>query len=397
MRIIVVASLAYSLVNFRLTLLREMVVAGHDVIACGPEHDAEVCRALASIGVRYRRIPMRRANMNPLGDLYTLMHLVLMFRAEAPDVVLAYTQKPIIYAGLATRLIGKCRFYAMVSGLGFVFSDSNRNLHLRRLVAWLYRIAIRRARAIFVFNNDDRAEMLRYHILSSDQVVVQVPGSGVDTRRFALQPLPAGAPIFLLIARLLRDKGLVEFVEAARLVPGRCREARFQLLGPFDPNPAGIGPNEIKEWESNGIVEYLGETKDVVPYLAASTVFVLPTYYREGLPRTILEAMASGRAIITTDAPGCRETVVSGENGFLIPVRNSNALAEAMTRFVEDADLARRMGIRSREFAEQKFSVELVNNIILRAMNLRATPDCDGDQTASLDITLPDVTQPCVV
>ena len=369
MKVIVVASLAYSLINFRKTLLSDMVKAGREVIACAPENDAEVVEALAKIGVRYHRIPMERANTNPFGDLRTLMQLLLLFRADRPDVILAYTQKPIIYAGLASRLT-KSRYFAMVSGLGFVFSDANRSAALRALVAVLYRLGIRKSRAVFVFNSDDRAEMLHHHIVRPDHTVIQVPGSGVDTKHFASEPIPGGPPTFLLIARLLRDKGLAEFAQAAREVRATNPQARFQLLGPLDPNPSGIGLDELNAWQSEGCVEYLGETRDVVPYLRRSTVFVLPSYYREGLPRTILEAMAIGRPIITTDAPGCRETVIPGENGYLVPVRDAHALAQAMMHFVKDPNLAGRMGARSRELAEQRFAVERVNAILLRAMGL---------------------------
>lgn len=385
MKVVVIASLAYSLTNFRGRLLAAMVRAGHDVIACAPDDDPATEASLQAMGVRYRRISMQRTERNPLGDLRTLWDLVRLLRDERPGVVLAYTQKPIIYGGLAARLAGNTRFHAMVSGLGHVFSDDGgkpRRL-LQLLVAVLYRAAVAKAETVFVFNRDDDAEMRRWRILRPSHRVVQVPGSGIDTSRFAVQPLPAGAPVFLLVARLLRSKGLAEFAEAARLVRERFPAARFQLLGPLDPNPAGVTLDELAAWNASGGVEYLGETKDVAPFLARASVFVLPTFYREGLPRTILEAMATGRAIITTDAPGCRETVEPDRNGYLVPVRDAAALADAMVPFLRDPELAARMGARSRQIAEARFDVEKVNALLLSTMELdrcdRPAPSAAAD------------------
>ena len=174
----------------------------------------------------------------------------------------------------------------------------------------------------------------------------------------------------LIVARLLREKGAREFVEAAGLLRPRHPQTRFQILGPQDPGPLAIPRDEIDRWVAEGTVEYLGETADVRPYLAASTVFVLPSYYREGLPRSILEALATGRAVITTDLPGCRDAIVEGENGLLVPPRDPAALAAAMQRFIDDPNLARTMGKRSLEFARQRFDVEAVNRLLLTEMDL---------------------------
>lgn len=371
MKIVVVASLAYSLINFRGALLGEMVAAGHDVIACAPDQDAEIIAALAERGISFRQIPMDRAGTNPIADLATLRALVGLFRAERPDIVLAYTQKPIVYAGLATRIVGKMRFFAMVSGLGHVFSEGEGSWLVRTILSRLYRVAIAHASAVFVFNGDDAGEMRALGILRPHHRVIQVPGSGVDLSRFPRRDVPLGAPVFLLVARLLRGKGLGEFVDAARQVRRQHPECRFLILGPRDANPDCVGEDELRRWAEEGVVDYLGETRNVAPHLAAASVFVLPTYYREGLPRTILEAMATGRAIITTDTPGCRETVIGGENGFLVPPRNSTALAEAMLRFAREPMLAATMGGRSHDFAVETFAVEKVNAILLGAMRLR--------------------------
>jgi len=380
MKIVVVASLAYSLVNFRGRLLAAMIAMGHSVLACAPDEDPETERQLQMMGVSYHRLPMERTGTNPFDDARTLAWLVGFLRREKPDVVLAYTQKPIVYAGAASRLAGQGRFYAMVSGLGHVFSDGGSPLGapLRRAVSVLYRYALGRARAVFVFNGDDEGEMVRRGILRRDAVVVQVPGSGIDLSRYAQHPVPAGPPTFLLVARLLRNKGHFEFAEAARIVRARHPEVRFRLLGPPDPGEMGVDMATIAAWQAEGVIEYLGETRDVRPYLAAATVVVLPSWYREGLPRTLLEAMATGRAVITTDMPGCREPVIPGETGYLVPARDAEALAAAMIRFVDQPALAVTMGAAGRKLAEQHFAVERVNDILLRTMDLRADPPSSG-------------------
>ncbi|MCF8708247.1 glycosyltransferase family 4 protein [Rhizorhapis sp. SPR117] len=372
MKILILSSLAYSLTNFRGRLLFAMSSAGHEVIACAPDEDREVKTALATMGIGFRCTPMGRTSSNPFGDLRTLWAYVRLIRQERPDVVLAYTQKPIIYGGLAARLCGVKGFHVLMSGLGYVFGpEAEHRRLLRAIVRRLYRAGVRRAKTIFVFNGDDRNEMIRQGIIHHDQHVVQVPGSGVDIDYYAHQPMPAGPPCFLMIARLMRDKGVMEYVDAARKLKQRYPETRFHLLGRIDTdNPTGFTPAQINGWAREGIVEYHEETRDVRPFLAMSHIFVLPSYYREGLPRTLLEALATGRPIITTDMPGCREPVIEGYNGFLVPPRNSGALASMMERFLSDPSLAPAMSARARQTAVTHYDVEKVNALLLDSMQL---------------------------
>ncbi|MCC2981308.1 sugar transferase [Sphingomonas sp. IC4-52] len=368
-KIIVVASLAYSLVNFRGALLRKLIDEGYEVIACAPDRDEAVMATLLRWNIQFLTVPMDRTGKNPLSDLATLKAVTAIFQRERPDVVLAYTQKPIIYSGIAARLVGGIDFYPMVSGLGHVFSEGGTMARsaLRQLVTILYREALRRARCVFVFNSDDAGELRRQKILFQ-QPVMQVPGSGVDTAHFTLQPLPQGNFKFVIIARLMRDKGLEEFVAAARALRTQWPGSVFQIVGPLDTNPTGIVRAEIATWENEGVVQYLGETRDVRPFLSEASVFVLPSYYREGLPRSILEAMATGRAVITTDMPGCRDAVVDGVTGFVIPPRHPAALIQAMLRFRSDPGLAARMGAEARARAERHYAVDLVNEMLVRAV-----------------------------
>ncbi|WVT08144.1 glycosyltransferase family 4 protein (plasmid) [Sinorhizobium chiapasense] len=372
--IAVVASLTASLTIFRLELLRRLAGAGHDVIAFAPESDARVEQELKQIGVRFVRIPMARTGLNPLEDLRTLWSLRQHFIRLKPDIVLPYTMKPIIYTGIAARLLGIKERCFLVTGLGHVFSDaagrSFKTWAIRHLCVRLYRLALRGARVVYVYNEADAEDIRRYRMLQRGLSPTMIPGSGVDLDHFTVSTPPQGGPTFLMIARLLRDKGVVEYVEAARMVRRSFPDAKFQLLGHFDSNPTAISQAEIDGWMREGILDYLGTTRDVRPYLAACNVFVLPSYYREGIPRSILEALATGRPVITTDLPGCRDTVQPGVNGLTVKARDVAALAHAMVSFAQDPELAKRMGKRSRELAEARFDVHMINRMLLAGMHL---------------------------
>ncbi|MBT0667227.1 glycosyltransferase family 4 protein [Novosphingobium profundi] len=376
MKILVLSSLAYSLTNFRGSLLRELVANGHQVVAVAPDRNEDVVRELDASGIGFREVGMQRTGTSVLSDLKLLHDYVRLMLRERPDLVLAYTQKPIIYGGIAARLLCVPRFYALMSGLGHVFSDASRKRAvLRKVVSLLYREAVRRARAVFVFNSDDRKEMIRLGIVSETANVVQVPGSGIDLERFAQAPLPRQKLRFLLVGRLMRDKGIYEFLEAAARIKADHDECEFRVLGHYElSNPTGIDAAQCARLASQYPVTFIPGCSDVRPYLEACSVFVLPSYYREGLPRTILEAMAVGRAVITTDMPGCREPIFEGENGYLVEARNVEALCAAMLRFVEAPERIAVMGGRSREIAEKIYDVRKVNRQLLDEMDLLQAP-----------------------
>lgn len=369
-KIVVVAGLASSLINFRGPLLAAMRRRGHKIVACAPEEDGSTMASLTEMEVDYFSIPMRRAGIDPVGDFLYLVRLWRALRKQAPDLVLAYTIKPVVFGLLAARLAGIRRRIALITGLGYAFMGG-ASLH-QRTARWaairLYRWALNGVEKVFFQNPDDHAEFIRLGILSADAPVCVINGSGVDLVHFPCAPL-ASAPTFLMIARLLRDKGVIEFVQAAELVKAHYPEARFVLVGGFDTNPHGIPPAQVASWTSGGAIEHWGELKDVRPALAECSVYVLPSY-REGTPRTTLEAMATGRPIITTDAPGCRETVIQGKNGFLVPVRDPHSLADAMVRLLESPDLVTRMARHSRQIAEEKYDVNKVNAVMLKEMGL---------------------------
>lgn len=372
MKIVVLSSLAYSLTNFRGDLLRAMKANGHEVVAVAPDRDEKVERELAESGIEFRTVPMSRAGMNPFADLWLMISYFFLFLRERPELVLAYTQKPIVYGGLVARLLGIPRYFPLMSGLGHVFSpDSGVRPVIRNAIAKLYRMAVHRAQTIFVFNSDDRNDMLELGIIRPDQKVLQVPGSGVELNRFPHVSPPHGRMHFLLVARLLRNKGILEFLEAARTVRKSCERCEFTVLGHIDlENPAGFSEEQIAGFSRDFPVKFIPGTDDVRPYLADSSVFVLPSTYREGLPRTILEALATGRAVITTDMPGCRDAIDDGSNGFLVKPGSADDLARAMMKFVADPNLIFDMGARSRTRAERTYDVEIVNRMLLYEMDL---------------------------
>ena len=350
MKIVLIASYDKSLINFRGALLAAMVQAGHEVIACAPGNEPTMVVSLQKLGVRYKAISLDRTGINPLRDIRTLVQLFRLLWHLKPDITLGYTIKPVVFGSLAARLARVPHSFSLISGLGYAFVDSPKrslkNRILNRLIRLLYRISLSKNRLVFFQNPDDRNLFVQLGLVNLAQAVV-VNGSGIDLDHFFLTPIKATHPVFLLIARLLKDKGIREYIEAAQLIKKNHPEAVFLLVGPTDSNPAAIPSKEVTTWNNSSFIEYLGEVSDIRPVIAQSTVYVLPSY-REGMPRTVLEAMAMGRPIITTDVPGCRETVIEGYNGFLISPRDPQSLAEAMERFIAHPELVTQMGNNSK-------------------------------------------------
>lgn len=375
MRILVLGSYAPSLVGFRGQLIQDMIAAGHEVIACAPEDNpedsAKVAKTLGSYGASYRTVKISRTATNPLRDLVDVISLWRLLRSVRADLLFAYTIKPVIYGTIAARIAGVPSIFAMITGAGYVFTEGGglKRRLLRPLVTGLYRASLARTRGIFFHNGDDLAEFRNRAIVDRTQNLIRVHGSGVDIDHFSPAKPQKNPLIFLLIARLLVDKGVRDYVAAARRIKARHPSVRFQLLGPPDTTPSAIPADELKAWQEEGVIDYLGSAADVRPHIRACSVYVLPSY-REGLPRTVLEAMAMGRAIVTTDAPGCRDTVMPGDNGFLVPVRDPQALADAMETFVLDPGRIETMGQASRRIAEERYDVRRVNAAMLEAMGL---------------------------
>lgn len=371
-RLLVIGPYAASLRSFRGDLMKEFNNIGYEVFAVAPEKGYE--EDLKEIGVTYINLPMERTATDPLKDLNYLVALIRLIRKIKPDTVFCYAVKPVIYGSLAVSITGRFRrisVFSMVTGLGFVFiGNSFLQRTLRPIIKLMYKFALQKNQRVFFQNPDDLKAFVEMGLVNRGKSVL-VNGSGVDTEKYSLAETKTEPLSFLLIARIIKDKGILEYIEAARIIKERYPEVKVKILGPYDPNPSAIKPEELKQWISGGCVEYLGETDDVRPFIKETSVYVLPSY-REGTPRSVLEAMSMGRPVITTDAPGCRETVRHGYNGFLVPIKDSQSLAEAMEKFIKNPELIAEMGKRSRELAEEKYDVRKVNQVILRAMGLEA-------------------------
>jgi glycosyltransferase involved in cell wall biosynthesis len=285
-----------------------------------------------------------------------------VLKTVRPHIVHLVTIKPVIFGGIASRLAGVPAVVAAISGLGFVFQAKGwKATVVRSLVGGLYQLALGKRNLKVIFQNaDDRETLMQVSGLPREKAVM-ISGSGVDLSAYTAMPLPPGRPVVVMAARLLRDKGVYEFVSAAQLVKHRSTEARFWLVGDPDPgNPASINDAELSAWGSEGVVELLGHRNDIANVFAQSHIVVLPSYYGEGLPKVLVEAAASGRAVVTTDHPGCRDAIEPDVTGLLVPPRDAVALADAIQRLLLDGELCARMGQAGRKLAERKFAVEKV-------------------------------------
>lgn len=369
-KIMLIGSLAESLVAFRGRLLEEMVQSGHEVVACAPAGSDALRANLEKIGVRFQSLPLQRTGLNPLNDLYSLWYLTRLFQSHRPDVVLSYTIKPIVYGSIGAKLAGIKTISSMITGSGSAFSNETLSQKLfGRLTKSLYRLGLSSNRVVFFQNPDDLSTFIEGRIVSETNHPTLINGSGIDLDFYTPSPFPDTVS-FLLIARLLRAKGIGYYAEAAKQLKARYPQAKFVLVGWGDGSSRGVPSAEVDHWVNQGWIDYLGPCADVRPAIAAASVYVLPSFYGEGVPRSILEAMAMGRPIITTDAPGCRETVQSGKNGYLVPIHDSVKLAEAMERFMIDPASIPVMGAASRRLAEEKFDVREVNRTILQSLGL---------------------------
>ncbi|HWL28235.1 MAG TPA: glycosyltransferase family 4 protein [Burkholderiaceae bacterium] len=379
MKLLLIAGFADSLLQFRGPLMEALQDAKIEVHVAAPGLgvDSPMRSQLEAKGIAAHDIALRRTGMNPVADLACLLSLWRLMRRIRPEIVLGYTIKPVIYGSLAAWVARVPRRYALITGLGYAFQGQHDASFGRRVVRAvvqkLYALGLRNTHKVFFQNPDDEALFRTLRIIRDHSATQVVNGSGVDIAAFAPVPLP-GTPHFLLIGRLLGDKGVREYAEAAALLRQRHPHAVFSLAGWIDENPDAIAQDELDTWVRDGTLHYHGRLSDVRPAIAACAVYVLPSY-REGTPRTVLEAMAMGRAIVTTDAPGCRETVVHGKNGYLVKVRSATELAEALERLIESPALIAEMGATSRQMAEQRYDVHKVNAAMLRGMGI---PSHDG-------------------
>ncbi|WP_321936492.1 glycosyltransferase family 4 protein [Paraburkholderia sp. J8-2] len=356
MHVALVCNTAWAIYTYRRGLLRALTDAGAQVTVIAPRD--RTFEPLAAMGCRCVELRVASKGTNPLDDLRTLLALYRHYRALKPDVVFHYTIKPNIYGSIAAWL-ARTPSVAVTTGLGYVFIQKSRAAQVAKR---LYRFAFRFPREVWFLNRDDEAAFKEGNLLAHPERAKLLHGEGVDLEDFPFTPLPERAEFaFVLIGRLLWDKGVGEYVDAARTLRGRYPHARFRLLGPVGvDNPSAISREEVAAWEREGVIEYLGETADVRPFIADADCVVLPSY-REGVPRTLMEASAMGRPIVATNVPGCREVVADGVNGLLCEARDANSLEQALARMLDLGDAARAaMAARGRKKIEKEFDERVV-------------------------------------
>lgn len=348
----------------RRELILEFIKKGYEVILLAPEPEELVKNKIDGQGIRYYQISLDRTGLNPFKDYNVIKEIKNIINMEKPCLVYSFGgAKAAIYTTLAASKGSASRNYCMINGLGSIFrGDGLRNKLIKIIMSILFRYSLSKSNGVLFQNVDDLEEFSSQGLVNKNKCIV-VNGSGVNLKRFPYTPIKA-KNVFLFVGRLLRDKGIYEFVEAAKKVKVKHPNTEFWVVGGIDTNPTAAKETEIMEWVEKGLIKYFGRQEKVLPYYQGCSVFVLPSYH-EGTPRTNLEAMAVGRPVITTEAPGCKETVVHGETGFLIPIKDSSLLAEKMEYFVENPIKIHDMGLKAFQFVSKKYDVNKVNQSII--------------------------------
>lgn len=371
--ITIVSHYAASIVNFRGALIHDLIAAGCDVSVLAPDWTAEQQAAVTALGASIGHVPVSRMGLNIFNDLRTFFALLTHFRQSRPRVVFTYSAKTNVWGILAAAVARTPRRVAMVEGMGYAFTEGPEGRRtfkqrmLGRVITTLYRAAFKFADRVVVLNPDDLRELESSCGLPHGKALL-LGGIGIDLKEWSAVPPHCRPLTFTFVGRMLREKGVFEFLSAAKVFKARHPETRFLMLGDVDTNPGAIHKSELEAASASGTIQWPGQV-DIKPWLSVTSVFVLPSY-REGVPRSSQEAMALGRPVITTDVPGCRETVVEGVNGFLVPARDVHSLVGAMERFIENPQLIESMGAESRRLAEERFDVRVVNRRLLEAMGV---------------------------
>lgn len=374
-RIAVVGSIATTILGFRGELIKAMVAAGHQVFAFANDYSAETEADVRALGAEPVSYSLGRFSLNPLSELKSCWQLYRLFKQLNITMSFCYFAKPVIYGTLAATLAGVPVRVAKIEGLGRAFTipskgDSVKARLVRAVQVSLYRLSLAHTQHVFLLNPDDKADLIDHYKLRTGKVTL-LGGIGVNLSHYPRSAVPLEPVRFIFVGRLLAEKGIWYFLQAARYIKALHPAAEFVVLGEPD-GKYGVSRTELMQYVKDGTIIYPGRVKQVLPYLQQSSVFVLPSYYREGVPRSTQEAMAVGRAIVTTDMPGCRETVLHGANGFLVAAHDQDALQQAMLEFVLQPELAGRMGEQSYRLAQQKFDAGKINQHIMQVLQLDA-------------------------
>lgn len=367
MKVLINSGLVIPVFHKRDKLINSILELNHTVIVSGYEKEGE--EECKKNGVKFSYIPMSRSGLNPISDLKTLIAYYKLVKKEHIDIVHSYTAKPNIYASIGARLAGAKKIYPTINGLGYAFVNNDiKSKIIRKVICFLYKIAFKCSEKVFFQNSDDAEEMIKRKVIKREKCVI-ISGSGLDLEKFKYSEI-TNTDVFLLASRLLITKGIREYFKAAKIVKEKYPHARFLIAGALDTkNPDGISEDELNYYVNDGYIEYLGKIdgNKMPDVIKKCSTFVLPSYYREGIPHAVLEAMGIGRAIITTNMLGCKETV-NKKNGFLINPKDSQELVEKMIWIINNPNKVKKMGLESRKYAEERFDVKKVNGDILSTM-----------------------------
>lgn len=367
MKILILGTVPNDLLNFRADLIRDILKKNYEVVASSSKLDSKSFINVDNLGISYEPIFLRRHGLNIIGDIRTILSLLGVFKKQKPQKILAHGIKLVIWGGISAR-IKKIPFFALITGLGFAFQgETFKRKLLTKLVSFLYKIALKNSEAVIFQNKDNRDLFIEKGIVPKFKTHI-VNGSGVNIKKYSYSKQPDSNVSFLLISRLLGEKGIREYASAAKIVKKEFPEVKFEILGSEDASLDAIPLEEVRSWSN--YVNYNGVTDDVRPFIKKCHVYVLPSYH-EGLPRSTLEAMSMGRPILTTNASGCKETVEEGKNGFMVPIGSINELVKKMKWFVDNKEKIEGMGLNSRIIVENKFDVRKVNEDMLRILKIK--------------------------
>ncbi len=365
LKVLLAANTDWYLHNFRSSLARCLQDQGCQVLLASPA--GEYSPGFASQGLRWIQWDLGRQSIAPWSEISSLRQIYTIYKREKPDLVHHHTIKPVLYGTLAARLAGVPAVVNSITGRGYIFQGEDRRARwLKRLVLPIYRLAFNSPRCGVIFENETDRQYFITHRLASAGRTWLIEGVGVDPQRFAPQPEPEGVPVVMLAARMLWDKGIGVLVEAARTLRAEM-PVRVVLVGTPDPgNPGTVTTQTLEQWHAEGVIEWWGWQPDMPEIYNRSHIVTLPTMYGEGVPTTLLEAAACGRPLVATDIPGCRQVVMDGHNGFLVPANDARALALALKRLASDTALRGRMGVASRQLVMEKFTHAQVNAATLQ-------------------------------
>ena len=374
-KIVLIGTAASSTINFRSDLIKELQQNSYKVYVFSSEYTSQELEAIQSLGSIPMTYKLNRSGLNPIADIKSTLALANEIRKIKPDLVFCYFSKPVIFGTLAAKLARVPKVIGMLEGLGYTFTEQPRSISrktklIKKAQIYLYKLALPQLDKLIFLNPDDPKDLLRKHNIKVKQAEI-LGGIGLNLSDYSFSNDYPKDITFIFVARLLAEKGIHDYIAAAKIVKDSYPEIKFVVLGAVDKEALGaLRDSELKQVVENDIIQYPGHVNNVAEWIAKSSVFVLPSYYREGVPRSTQEAMAIGRAVITTDVPGCRETVVDGVNGFLVGKWDPEALAEKMIYFIENPEQIAIMGNESYKIAQEKFDAEKVNQRLLKMIGI---------------------------